>query len=222
MMYSAYKFNKQGDNIQFDVSCPNEPVHCSMFYSNWFSLTCIQISQEASKVVWYFHLWKNFPQFVVIHTVKGFDVVNKAEVNVFWNLLAFSVVQQMFAIWSLVPLTSLNPVWMSASSQFMYSWSLAWRIWALLYSMWDVCNCAVVWTFFGIAFLWDWNENWHFPVWWPLLNFPNLLAYWVQHTASSFRIWNSSTGIPSPPLALLVVVVPKAHWLCIPGCLALG
>ena len=48
-------------------------------------------------------------------------------------------------------------------------------------SVWDECNCVVVWTFFGIAFLWDWNENWPFPVLWPLLSFPNLLAYWVQH-----------------------------------------
>ena len=48
-------------------------------------------------------------------------------------------------------------------------------------SMWDECNCVVVWTFFGIAFLWDWNENWPFPVLWPPQSFPNLLAYWVQH-----------------------------------------
>ena len=48
-------------------------------------------------------------------------------------------------------------------------------------SVWDECNCVVIWTFFGIAFLWDWNENWPFPVLWPLLSFPNLLAYWVQH-----------------------------------------
>jgi len=48
-------------------------------------------------------------------------------------------------------------------------------------SMWDEYNCVVVWAFFGIAFLWDWNENWPFPVLWPLLSFPNLLAYWVQH-----------------------------------------
>ena len=52
-------------------------------------------------------------------------------------------------------------------------------------SMWDECNCAVVWTFFGIAFLRDWNENWSFPVLWPLLSFPNLLAYWVLHFHSS-------------------------------------
>ena len=48
-------------------------------------------------------------------------------------------------------------------------------------SMWNECNCAAVWTFFGIALLWDWNENWSFPVLWPWLSFPYLLAYWVQH-----------------------------------------
>ena len=48
-------------------------------------------------------------------------------------------------------------------------------------SVWDECNCAVVRAFFGIAFLWDWNENWPFPVLCPLLSFPNLLANWVQH-----------------------------------------
>ena len=47
-------------------------------------------------------------------------------------------------------------------------------------SMWDEYNCVVVWAFFGIAFLWDWDGNWPFPVLWPLLSFPNLLAYWVQ------------------------------------------
>ena len=48
-------------------------------------------------------------------------------------------------------------------------------------SVWDECNCALVWAFFSIAFLWDWNDNWPFPVLWPLLSFPNMLAYWVQH-----------------------------------------
>ena len=52
-------------------------------------LTCIQISQEASQVVWYSHLFKNFPQFVVVHTVKGFGIVNKAEVDVFLELSCF-------------------------------------------------------------------------------------------------------------------------------------
>ena len=70
----------------------------------------------------------------------------------------------------------------------------------------------VVWTLFGIALLWDWNENWPFPVLWSPLSFPNLLAHWVQHfnKVSSLRIWSSSTGIPLPLLALFVVMLPKA------------
>ena len=60
-----------------------DPVCCPMSSSNYCFLTCIQISQEAGQVVWYSHLFKNFPQFVVIHTVKGFGMVNKTEVDVF-------------------------------------------------------------------------------------------------------------------------------------------
>ena len=69
-------------------SFPNwEPVHCSM--SGCF-LICIQVSQEAGQVVWYSHLLENFPQFVVIHTVKGFSLVNEAEVDVFLEFSCFS------------------------------------------------------------------------------------------------------------------------------------
>ena len=68
-----------------------------------------------------------------------------------------------------------------------------------------------LWSIPGIAFLRDWNENWPFPVLWSLLSFPNLLTYWMQHFNSIiFRILNSSPGIPSPPLALFVVML-KAH-----------
>ena len=68
-------------------SFPNlEPVCCSMSSSNCCFLTCIQISLEAGKAVWYSHLFKNFPQFIVIHAVKGFGIVNKAEVDVFLEL----------------------------------------------------------------------------------------------------------------------------------------
>ena len=73
-------------------------------------------------------------------------------------------------------------------------------------SVWDECNCEVVWTFSDIAFLWDWNENWPFAVLWALLSFPYLLTHeFSTFTASSFMIWNSSTGIPSPPPALFIV-----------------
>ena len=71
-------------------SFPNlEPVHYSMPNSNCCFLTCIQISQETGQVIWYSYLFQNFPQFVVIHTVKGFSIVNKAEVDVFCNSFAF-------------------------------------------------------------------------------------------------------------------------------------
>ena len=59
-----------------------EPICCSMSSSNCCFLTCIQISQEAGQVVWYSHLFKNLPQFIVIHTVEGFGIVNKAEIDV--------------------------------------------------------------------------------------------------------------------------------------------
>ena len=73
-----------------------ELVVCFMSSYNCCFLICIQMSQEAGKVVWYFHLFKNIPQFVVIHTVKGFGIVNKAEVDIFfWNSLAFPMIQQM-------------------------------------------------------------------------------------------------------------------------------
>ena len=77
MMYAAYKLNKQGDSF------PNfEPVCWSISGSNYCSLTCIQVSQEAGKVVWYSPLFKDFPQFVVIHIAKGFSIVNEAEADV--------------------------------------------------------------------------------------------------------------------------------------------
>ena len=57
-----------------------------MFSSNYCFLTCIQIFQEAGQVIWFSHLFQNFPQFVVIHTVQSFSIVNKAEVDVFLEL----------------------------------------------------------------------------------------------------------------------------------------
>ena len=71
----------------------------------------------------------------------------------------------------------------------MYYRSLAWRILSITLLGCEECNCAAVWTFFGTALCWDWNENWPFPVLSPLLSFPNLLAYWVQHFNST--IWEA-------------------------------
>ena len=190
------------------------------------------------------------------HIVKGFCIVNKAEIDVFLELSCFSnnpadvgnlisgssaFSKTSLNIWNFtvhvllrpglenfehdftrvwkvkVKLKSLSPVWL-----FVTPWTVASQTSPLMWfsmqeyqsgllfpppgdlpypgikpaspalqedtltseplgSMWDECDCGVGWTFFGIAFLWDWNENWPIPVLWPLLNFPNLLAYWVQH-----------------------------------------
>ena len=141
-------------------------------------LTCIQISQEAGQVVWYSQVFQNFPQFIVIHTDKGFCIVNKAEVDIFPELSCFLMIQWMLAIWSLAPLPFLKSAWTSGSSLLKPGLE---NFEHYFTNVWDECNCVVIWAFFGIAFLWDWNENWHFPVLWPLLSFLNLLAYWVQH-----------------------------------------
>ena len=234
-------------------SFPNfELVHCSMSSSNCCFLICIQITQEACKVVWYSHLFKNFlfsffedhvrfycllyffklyfnftilywfchiskwichryicvphpepssllpsrtiplgcPQFLVIHTVKGFGIVNKAELDVFLELSCFFyepvVVGRLISdssafsksnvhIWKFSVHVLLKPGMKDFEHYFA--------------SVWDKYNCTVVWTFFGLALLWDWNENWPFPVLWPLLNFPNLLVYWVQHF-NSIIFWD--------------------------------
>ena len=153
-----------------------------MSSSNCCFLTCIHVSQEAGQVVWYSHLFQKFPQFIMVHTVKGFHIVNKAEVGIFLELSC------LFAD----PTDVGNLI--SGSSAFSKSSLNIWKfsVHVLLKpglenfedyftSLWDECNFAVVWAFFGIAFLWDWNENWPFLVLWSLLSFPNLLAYWEQH-----------------------------------------
>ena len=107
-----------------------EPLSCSMSSSNCCSLTYIQISQEAGKVIWDSYNFNNFPHFAEIHTVTGFGIVNKVEVDFlfFLNSLAFLMIHRMLEIWSLVPLSFLNLACTFGSSQFTYCWSIAWRI----------------------------------------------------------------------------------------------
>ena len=92
------------------LGLPSAPGPSTMSSFNCRFLTWIRISQEAGNVVWYSHLLNNFPKFVVIHIVKVFGIVNKAEVDV---ELSFSMIQWMLAIWSLISLTFLNPAWTS-------------------------------------------------------------------------------------------------------------
>ena len=148
--------------------------------SSYCFLTCIQISQGAGKVISDISISLRIFQFVVIHAVKGFSLVNEAEVDVFLEPSCFFY----------DPMDISNLI--SGSSAFSKSSLNIWKfsVHVLLRlglenfehyfaSVWDKHNCAVVGTFFDIAFLWDWHENWPFPVLWPLLSFPNFLTYWV-------------------------------------------
>ena len=125
--------------------------------------------------------WRIF-QFVVIHTVKGFGILNKAEVDVFLELCYFfndpADVANLISVSSYFSKSSLN-IW-KFTVRVLLKPGLE-NFEHYFTSMWDEHNCVVVWAFFGIAFLWDWNENWYFPVLWSMLSFPSLLAYWEQH-----------------------------------------
>ena len=131
----------------------------------------------------------------------------------FWNSLAFSMIQGMLAIWSLFLLPFLNPAWISGSSKFMYCWSLAWTI----LSITSLCveMSTVGWKFihslalpfFGIGMKTDLFQScghcWVFHIFWHI--------EWNTFTASSFKTWSNSVGIPSIPRALFIVMLPKAH-----------
>ena len=154
------------------------PVCCSMSSSNSCFLTCIQISQEEGQVVWYSHLFQNFSQSVVIHTVKGFSIVNEADVflELCWFFDDPAVVGNLISGSFAFSKSSLN-IWKFLVHILLKSWLEIFEHYFA--SVWDEYNCVVVWTFFGIAFPWDCNENWPFSVMWPLLSFSNLLTYWV-------------------------------------------
>ena len=149
----------------------------------------------------------------MIHTRKGFGIVNEAEIDVFLELYCFfydpTDVGNLISGSSAFSKSSLN-IWNFMVHVLMKSGLENFEHYFT--TVWDKLSSLVVLTFFGFALLWSWNENWPFPVLWPPLSFPNLLAYWVQHFNSIiFRIWNSSSGIPEPPLALFVGMLPKAH-----------
>ena len=154
----------------------------------------------------------NFPQFVVIHAVNGFSIINEAEVDIFLEFPCF-----------LHDLTNVDNL-ISGSYAFskprLYVWKFSVHILLKpslknfeynLTSLWNECNCTVVWTFFGILLLCDCNESdlfqssghwWVFQIYWHV--------QWSTQT-SSFRIFNISARIPSLSPALLIAMLPKAH-----------
>ena len=175
-----------------------------MSSSNCCFLTCMQTSQEAGKVVWYSHHFKNFPQFVVIHTVKGFGIVNKAEVDVLLKLFFFFFCDPA-DVGNLIsgPSAFSKSKW---SSQFTYYWSLAWRILSITLLVNEMS--AIVWYFkhfFALPFLgivvktdlfWSCGHCWVFQICWHI--------ECSTFTALSFRILNSSPVIPLHPVSNFV------------------
>ena len=168
----------------------------------WF-LICIQVSQETGKVVWYSHLLKNFPQFVMIHTLKDFSVVNEEEVDGFLELPCF--LHDPKNVSNLISGSS------ASSKPNLYIWKFSVHI--LLKPsmkdfehnfawMWIEHNYMVVWTslalpFFGIGMKTDLFQScghcWVFQICW-YIECSTLIA-------SSFRILSGSAGISSPTLA---------------------
>ena len=118
-----------------------------MSSSNCCFLTCIQVSQEAGQMVCYSHLFQNFPQFIVIHTVEGFGVVNKAEIDVFLELSCLFDdpvdIGNLISGPSAFSKTSLN-IW-KFSVRVLLKPGLE-NFEHYFTSVWDECNCAVVWA----------------------------------------------------------------------------
>ena len=153
-MYSEYKLNKQGDNIQ--PWCTPFPiwkqsvVPCPvLIIASWPAYRFLRRQVRS-------HLLKNFPQCVEIHKVKGFGIVNKAEADVFLELSC--LFDDPIDVGNLI---SDSPAF-SKSSLNMWKFTVHVLLKPGLEdfehffdSIWDECNCVVVWTFFGIAFLWD-------------------------------------------------------------------
>ena len=184
-MYFACKLNKQGGNIQ--PWCTPFPIW------NQSVVPCPVLTVASWPAYRFLRRqvrWSGIPSLEEFSMVccdphKGFGIVNEAEIDVFLELACFfddptdvgnltsassAFLKSLLNIWKFMVHVLMKPGLENFEHYFT--------------SVWDECNCVVVWAFFGIAFLWDWNENWPFPVLWPLLSFPNLLAYWVQNFRS--------------------------------------
>ena len=159
-----------------------EPVCCSMSSSNCCFLTCVIGFLRGRSGGLVFPSLSELSTVIVIHTVKDFGIVNKAERDVFLELFCFF--DDPVDVGNLI----------SGSSAFSKTSFDIWKFMVhvllklglknfehYLASAWDECCFAAGWTFFGISLLWDSNQNWPFPFLWALLSFPDLLTYWVQH-----------------------------------------
>ena len=161
VMCSAYRLNKHGDSRQpcrAPFSILNQSVVSYRVLTCF--LTCIQVSQETDKTVWYSHLSKSFSQFFMIPTVKGFSIVNETEIDVFLKFPCFlynpanvgnlissssSFSKLILHIWKFLVCIMLKP----SMQDFKHD----------LTSMGNECNCLMVNTFFGNTLLWNWDED---------------------------------------------------------------
>ena len=160
-MYSAYKLNKQGDNIQ--PWCTPFPIW------NQSVVPCPVLTVASSPAYRFLKRrvkWSGIPlsfrifQFIVIHTVEGFGIVNRAEIDIFLEISCFfddsADVGNLISGSSAFSETSLN-IWKFTVRVFLKPGLENFEHYFT--SVWDECNCVVVWAFFRIAFLRDWNDN---------------------------------------------------------------
>ena len=165
--------------------------------SNCCFLICIQVSQEAGKGVCFSHLFKNLPQFVVIHTIKSFGVVNETETDVFLELSCF-----LYDPMDVGNLISGSSAFSKSNLNIWNCWSLAWRILSITLLVCEMSTIAwqfkhsLAFPFFGIGMKTDlFQSHGHccvFQICWYI--------EWSILIVSSSRIWNNSARIPSLPL----------------------
>ena len=193
MMYSAYKLNKQGDSVQpWGTPFPiwnQSIVSCLVLtVASWPAYRFLRRQVRWPGIP----ISKNSTQFVVIHTVKGFGVVNKAEIDVFLEFCYFFYdpvdVGNLISGSSAFSKSSLN-IWKFSVHVLLKSGLENFEHYFA--SMRYECNCVVVWTFFGIAILWDLNENWPFPVLCPLLESDCQVQILASATRLAFKPWGS-------------------------------
>ena len=188
-MYSACKLHKQDDSIQ--------PWRTPFLIWNQSAVPCLfltVVSWPADKFLRRQVWWSDIPiSLRIFHsllwsTVKGFSTISETEVDVLKFTCFF---YDLLVVGNLISDSS------AFSKSSLYIWKFSVQILLkpdlkgfehYLSNMWNECNCAVVWPFFCIALLWNLNENWPFPVLWPLLNFLSLLTYWMQHCLLGFWI----------------------------------
>ena len=199
--------------VLFSQSWTNpEPISCSIQGSNCCFLTHIQVSQETGKVVWYSHLSKSFPQFILIQTVKGFSVVNETEIDVFLkfpcllynpvnvgNLISssYSISKLGLDIWKFLVHIMLEPGLQGFCMTFL-AWDMDAIVRLLARSLvLPLLGIEMTDLFQSCGHCWVFRICWH--------NEYNTLM------ASSFWDLNSSAGISLHPLALLIAVLLKTH-----------